>query len=41
VAADFATKAAKTAGRLRELKMNSEAVDYIQGVAEYMVKREV
>jgi len=34
-------KAAKSVSKLRELKLNSEAIDYLQGIAEYMVKREV
>ena len=41
LAKEFATKAAVTAGKLRELNLDSEAIDYIQGIAEYMVEREV
>ena len=41
LAKEFATKAAVTAGKLRKLNLDSEAVDYIQGIAEYMVEREV
>ena len=41
LAAKLAAKAAKTAGGLRKLGLNGEAIDYIQGVAEYMVTREV
>lgn len=41
IAQDYARKAAKTANKLRELNLNSEAIDYIQGIAEYMVVREV
>jgi len=41
LAQDYAHKAAKTAEKLRGLSLNSEAIDYIQGIAEYMVKREV
>ena len=41
LARDYASKAAKTAERLRKLDLNSEAIDYIQGIAEYMVEREV
>ena len=37
----LAGKAAKSAAKLRDLKLNSEAIDYLQGIAEYMVKREV
>jgi geranylgeranyl pyrophosphate synthase len=38
---NLATKAAQTANKLRELNLNAEAIDYLQGIAEYMVKREV
>jgi len=41
LAAELAAKAAKTAEKLRGLKLNPDAIDYIQGVAEYMVTREV
>lgn len=41
LAKDYATKAAKTANKLRDLSLNFEAIDYIQGIAEYMVEREV
>ena len=41
LAQEYATKAAKTAEKLRGLNLNSEAIDYIQGIAEYMVTREV
>lgn len=38
----YAKKAANTAAKLRTIKnLNSEAIDYIQGIAEYMVNREV
>lgn len=37
----YAAKAAKTAEGLRKLDLNSRAIDYIQGIAEYMVEREV
>ncbi len=37
----LARNAAKSAAKLRELKLNSEAIDYLQGIAEYMVEREV
>ena len=37
----YAAKAAKTAAALRNLNLNSEAIDYIQGIAEYMVNRKV
>lgn len=39
--ADLATKAAQTASRFRKMEMDPSAVDYLQGIAEYMVKREV
>lgn len=38
---EYARKAAKTAEKLRKLNLNLEAIDYIQGVAEFMVEREV
>jgi len=41
LAMGYAAKAAKTAEKLRELKLNPEAIDYIQGIAEYMTEREV
>ncbi len=41
LAREYAKKAAKTAESLRKLRLNEEAVDYIQGIAEYMVEREV
>jgi len=41
LAVKLATKAVDRAAQLRQLNMNSEAVDFIQGVAEYMVTREV
>lgn len=37
----LARKAAQTAEKLRNLNLNKEAIDYLQGIAEYMVKREV
>ncbi len=37
----LAGRAAKSASKLRELKLNPEAIDYLQGIAEYMVEREV
>lgn len=41
VAQDYARKAAETANKLRQFGLNEEAIDYIQGIAEYMVEREV
>jgi len=41
LASKLAAKAAKTAEGLRRFDLNQEAIDYIQGVAEYMVEREV
>lgn len=41
LARKYAAKAAKTASGLRRLDLNSEAIDYIQGIAEYMVNRKV
>ncbi len=40
-AQEYARKAAETADKLRQFGLNDEAIDYIQGVAEYMVEREV
>ncbi len=37
----LAGKAAKTAAKLRELKSNPEAINYLQGIAEYVVERGV
>lgn len=41
LAQKYAFQAAETANKLRKLNLNSQAIDYIQGIAEYMVKREV
>lgn len=41
IARDFAAKAANTASTLRRLNLNHDAIDYIQGIAEYMVNREI
>jgi geranylgeranyl pyrophosphate synthase len=41
LARKYAAKAAKTAFGLRNLDLNSESIDYIQGIAEYMVNRKV
>lgn len=41
LAQEYAAKAAKTAEKLRKLDLNSEAIDYIQGIAEYMIDREM
>lgn len=38
---ELALAAMQTAERLRKLNLNSEAVDYIQGIAKYMVEREI
>lgn len=38
---NLAHKAARIAEKLRDLNLNTEAIDYLQGIAEYMVKREV
>lgn len=37
----YAQKAVETAEKLRRLNLNDEAVDYIQGIAQYMVEREM
>ncbi|MFA5894177.1 MAG: polyprenyl synthetase family protein [Candidatus Shapirobacteria bacterium] len=42
ISRDFARKAATTAEKLRKIEgLNVEAIDFIQGVAEYMVDRDV
>lgn len=41
LAKEYAAKAAITAQKLRRLKLDSEAIDYVQGIAEYMVERDV
>jgi len=41
ISKDYAAKAVKTAERLRKLKLNPEAIDFIQGVADYMVNRDL
>ncbi len=41
ISRDYAQKAANTADRLRSLDLNTEAIDFIKGVAEYMVNRDV
>ncbi|KKR68453.1 MAG: hypothetical protein UU09_C0008G0004 [Microgenomates group bacterium GW2011_GWA2_40_6] len=41
ISKDYAAKAVKTAEELRNLKLNPEAIDFIQGVADYMVNRDL
>jgi geranylgeranyl diphosphate synthase type I len=41
LAQKLAANAAKTVGELRDFGLDSEAIDYVQGIAEYMVGREV
>lgn len=41
LARELAQRAAKTAEKLRDFDVDMEAVDFIQGVAEYMVDREI
>ncbi len=42
MAKDFARKAVNTAAKLRDVPgLNKEAIDYIQGIAQYMVTRDV
>lgn len=41
LAANYARKAAATANKLRDLNLDLDSIDYIQGIAEYMVEREV
>ena len=37
----YAQKAVESAEKLRTLRLSSEAIDFIQGIAQYMVNREV
>lgn len=41
VAKKMATKAAESASELRKMELNMKAIDYLEGVALYMVDREV
>lgn len=41
VAREYAEKAANTVAKLRNMGVNLEAVDFIEGIARYMVEREV
>lgn len=41
ISKEYAAKAVVTAEKLRSLNLNKEAIDYIQGIAEYMVNRDV
>jgi len=41
LARGYARKAAVIANKLRRLRLDTEAIDYIQGIAEYMVTRKV
>ena len=41
VAKNYAEKAAETASKLRGRGLNSEAIDYLEGIARYMVEREM
>lgn len=41
ISRNYAQKAVDTAEKLKELKLNGEAIDFIQGVALYMVNRDV
>lgn len=41
LARTYASKAAEHASQLNSYQLNKEAVDYIQGIAEYMVNRDV
>lgn len=41
VAKDYAEKAANTAAKLRTMNLNFEAIDFVEGIARYMVEREV
>ncbi len=41
VARDLNEKSIETIQKLRKLKLNSEAIDYLEGIARYMVEREM
>lgn len=41
VAKEWAEKAAETAGSLRKFGLNTEAIDFLEGIERYMVEREV
>lgn len=41
VSRKLAKKAVNTAEKLRKMNLNSEAIDFIQGVAQYMVERDL
>ncbi|OIN92226.1 hypothetical protein AUJ42_00735 [Candidatus Collierbacteria bacterium CG1_02_44_10] len=41
VAKNYAEKAAETASKLRGRGLNDEAIDYLEGIARYIVEREV
>ena len=41
ISRDYARRAVETAEKLRKLNLNKEAIDFIQGISEYMVNREV
>jgi len=41
ISKEYAAKAVATAGKLRNLKLNSQAIDFIEGIAEYMVNRDL
>lgn len=41
VSRDFAMRAAQSVQQLHALHLNSESISYIQGIAEYMVEREL
>lgn len=41
VAKEWAEKAAETAGSLRKFGLNTEAIDFLEGIERYMVDREV
>jgi geranylgeranyl diphosphate synthase type I len=41
ISREYAASAAKTAEKLRSLKLNSESINFIQGIAEYMVNRDL
>lgn len=41
ISREFAWKAVNTAEKLRDLKLNDKAIDFIQGIAQYMLDRDL
>lgn len=41
ISREYAAKAAEHASRLRQFDLNTNAIDFIEGIAEYMIEREL